>query len=135
MSGSENVVFATASLAFVYRLWDSEWFLGRDSHFLLEDVSFALMAGVLFWLRPETFPLVLIVLAVSFLGDVQQRENSRAYFLGVIVFALCLRRDCHCLRGALPSFLGRAPVRCWKSQARPLFIAGVFLVFRHNDQW
>lgn len=88
MSGSENVVFAAASLAFVYRLWDSEWFLGRDSHFLIEDVSFALMAGVLFWLRPETFPLVLIVLAVSFLGHVQQPETSRAYLLGVIVFVL-----------------------------------------------
>lgn len=88
MSGSENVVFAAASLAFLDWLWGTAWFSDRSSHSLPEACLSALMAGLLFWLRPETFPLVLILLAVSLLGHVQQNENRAAYFVDASVFLL-----------------------------------------------
>lgn len=92
MSGTENVIFAAFSSLFIYETILHHWYDEKHGPTLPQDAVAGLMAGALFWLRPETLPLVFIIVAARLIGAYwfQRPKIREALQIGVfgLVFLL-----------------------------------------------
>lgn len=77
MLGTENVLFAALSSLFFYWTVRIGWYSNCLYPSVSQDALAGLMAGGLFWLRPETAPLLLMFLTVRFAGAVWFRRSIR----------------------------------------------------------
>ncbi len=68
MSGTENAVFAAFACAYFYLTLLFRWYDERQGPTLRQDGIAGLLAGALFWLRPEALPLLLILVTVRLAG-------------------------------------------------------------------
>jgi len=86
--GTENVLFAALSLFFVYFIISAHWYDEKRAPTLTQDVVAGLIAGVLFWLRPEAAPLALILLIMRIVGTVWFKRPIVRDLVQLIAFGL-----------------------------------------------
>jgi hypothetical protein len=94
MAGTENALFAAASCFFVFWTMLLHWCDEEEAPTLLQDGLAGLAAGALFWLRPETLPLVFFLLFMRIVGTLWfNRPIGRALAqIGVfgVIFAVTI---------------------------------------------
>jgi hypothetical protein len=86
MAGSENGLFAALSCVFTYYAIRSNWYDVVEHPTLIRDSVAALLASILFWLRPETAPLMLILLGTRIVGATWFAKRLRREFLQCALF-------------------------------------------------
>ena len=86
--GTENVLFAALSLLFVRYIISAHWYDEKRAPTLAQDVIAGLIAGVLFWLRPEAAPLALILLVMRFVGTIWFKRPIVRDLVHLIAFGL-----------------------------------------------
>jgi hypothetical protein len=88
MAGTENGLFAALSCLFVFWTTLLHWYDEEGGPTLRRDGLAGLAAGGLFWLRPETLPLAVILLFMRFIGTLWFKRPVGRELTHIGVFSL-----------------------------------------------
>jgi hypothetical protein len=86
--GMENTFFAALSCFFVWAVILAGWYKEEGSCSIPIDIALGVFAGALFWLRPETVPLIAILLLARFAGAVKFKRIWSSGIRGSVVFSV-----------------------------------------------